>query len=59
MSREGFISREQLANKCNVSSKTLKRKMKRLGIIIPSGFISPKDQDHILEKMGITKKKIN
>lgn len=52
MSETGFISREQLAQKCKISSKTLYRKMKKTEIKIPPGYISPTDQERILNAIG-------
>tara|TARA_R110000868_G_scaffold332978_1_gene593889 strand:- start:131 stop:307 length:177 start_codon:yes stop_codon:yes gene_type:complete len=56
MSTREFISREQLAKECGFSARTLNRKLKKLKICIPSGYISPDHQEEILRQIGNSRK---
>ena len=57
------ITRKELANVIGIHPKTLSRWIRRIGIDIPNGLISPANQIRILEDLGYDKgsiqKKLN
>jgi len=45
-------TRQELAEEYKVHRNTFTKMLKRAGIDLPSGLISPKDQELIYEKLG-------
>jgi transcriptional regulator with XRE-family HTH domain len=48
-----YITRQQLADKLGVTYQTLWRWLKIKNVILPQRRLSPTDQQHILEALGI------
>lgn len=47
-----FKTRQQIADEFGINRKTLERMLKRADIILPSGNISPKNQQGIYDCFG-------
>jgi DNA-binding transcriptional regulator LsrR (DeoR family) len=45
-------TKEQIARDLNISLRTLQRKLKKAGLEVPRGFVSPEVQNLILERLG-------
>ena len=45
-------TRQQIAIEYGISPRTLKRKLQKLGIFLPSGLIFPEEQTLIYQKLG-------
>ncbi len=49
-------TRQQLAEEYGICSKTLKKLLKKNGIILKEGLLTPKIQEMIYNKLGFPKK---
>lgn len=47
-----FKTRQQIADEFGIDRKTFERKLKRADILLPSGHVSPKNQQGIYEHFG-------
>ncbi|MCB0531767.1 MAG: hypothetical protein H6574_13580 [Lewinellaceae bacterium] len=50
---QGFKTRDELAKELNISYSTLRRKVKKAGISIPKGLLSPETQSKIKHALGL------
>ena len=48
-----FKTRQQIADEFGINRKTLERMLKRADIVLPSGNVSPKNQQGIYEYFGM------
>ncbi len=48
-----FKTRQQIAEEYGINRKTLERRLKQASIILPSGNLSPKNQQVIYEYFGV------
>lgn len=48
----GAKTREEIAWGYAISARTLKRRLKKLGIALPAGAVLPQDQKRIYEALG-------
>jgi hypothetical protein len=49
-----FMSRQQVAQLLNISTKTLNRLCKAHNIELPPGLLSPSDQTRLFQRLGAT-----
>lgn len=52
-------SRQEIADQLNISRWTLNRWLKNAGIQLTNGFLSPKEQELIYQKFGISETEVN
>lgn len=45
-------TKEQIALEMDINLKTLQRRLKKAGLVIPRGLISPEQQDIIFRELG-------
>jgi len=50
---ESFKTKHEIACELRICVKTLRNKLKRRGIVIPRGLISPEDQKRIYAALGV------
>lgn len=49
---EGAKTRQQIALEYNISERTLRRRMKKANIVLPTGLILPADQQKVYLVLG-------
>lgn len=56
---EFFKSKQQIANELKICVKTLNKRLKKMGIIVPRGLIDPRTQRKIYDTFGLHEEKRN
>jgi hypothetical protein len=56
---EFFKSKQQIASELKICVKTLNKRLKKMGIIVPRGLIDPKTQRKIYDTFGLNKEEKN